>query len=565
MAFTVREKPPLRLSALLTDPSGRTTRWGADEPSAENVPNGLSFSTTMPGGFESANCSLPRKPGVAYADLTPFANWRIQGAGGECAWEGQLRDTPRSSGNDRAVTPRGAGYQAHLDDDKSARMIYVDQDLNGWHEASVQRRINVIGSGANPHAPSVAQDETTGEPSLELAMEEPWSASAFPQPEGWYDAKGIAIGSLYYAWKKTSNLGAADASLGYVANLSDDDILTSHDETANLRAAGPGTGTLSATTGTRTFVRVRLNYTAAVSSTANRRYAVYWTKLAVYGDHGLTKRGDASATEAQGLYASDVIAHALRTWAPLITFTEGSTGTLTPTSFVIPQLEFRDPTTVSQIISGANRFHLRDWAIWEGQRAGQPTFYYHDRGARGKAWRARIRPAELEETGQSADRVWNGILVRFNDVSGESRTVGPTGSGANTEDTALEDSDPLNPANQKGIRRWDVLDMGGVSTPAGAIEVGRRFLEEANQLDTSGQARLVGYVEDDRGVIHPAWKVRAGDTIAFTDASDRSARRIVKTNYDAATCTCSVDLDAPPEGLDALLERLQATLIPLGL
>jgi hypothetical protein len=560
----IREKPPLRLHSLLTAPAGQTARWGGDEV-PENVPDGLSFSTTMPGGFESANCSLPRKPGVAYADLTPFANWRIQGAGGECAWEGQLRDTPRSSGNDRAVTPRGAGYQAHLDDDKSARMIYVDQDFGSWGSSSTQRRLDLLSSGLVPTDATTNPDETTGEPSLETSVQGPWAAANPPVSEGVYDAKGIPIASVYYAWKKSSTLDNTDVNYTWRLQASAADTFTSSDATANLRAAGPGTGTLTTTGGDKTFVTAHLFYGAVAKTTDGNKYCIYWTKLAVYGDHGLTKRGDASATEAQGLYASDVIAHALRTWAPLITFTEGSTGTLTPTSFVIPQLEFRDPTTVSQIISGANRFHLRDWAIWEGQRAGQPTFYYHDRGARGKAWRARIRPAELEETGQSADRVWNGILVRFNDVSGESRTVGPTGSGANTEDTALEDSDPLNPANQKGIRRWDVLDMGGVSTPAGAIEVGRRFLEEANQLDTSGQARLVGYVEDDRGVIHPAWKVRAGDTIAFTDASDRSARRIVKTNYDAATCTCSVDLDAPPEGLDALLERLQATLIPLGL
>jgi hypothetical protein len=559
MAFTIREKPPLRLSCLVTDPSGRTVRWGYGEQ-AENVPKGLQFSSTAPGGFETASCTLPRKPGHAYSDLTPFSNWEIQGPGGEVAWEGRLEDAPRESGNDRNVAPRGAGYQAHLDDDKSASEIYVDQDFGSWGSSSTQRRLDLLSSGLVPTDATTNPDETTGAPSLETSVQGPWAAGNPPVSEGVYDSKGIPVASVYYAWKKSSTLDNTDTNYTWRLQASAADTFTSADATSNLRAAGPGTGTLTTTGGDKTFVTAHLFYAAVAKTTDGNKYCIYWTKLAVYGDHGLTKRGDASSNEAQGFYASDVVAHAIRSWAPLLSFTEGSTGTISPTSFVIPQLVFRDPTTCSEIIRGANRFHLNDWFVWEDQ-----TVYYHERGARGRNWRARIRPAQLQETGVSAQRIWNGVIVRYQDVTGETRSVGPTGSGANTEDTALEDSDPLNPANQKGIRRWDVLDMGGVSTPAGAIEVGRRFLEEANQLDTSGQARLVGYVEDDRGVIHPAWKVRAGDTIAFTDASDRSARRIVKTNYDAATCTCSVDLDAPPEGLDALLERLQATLIPLGL
>ena len=66
-------------------------------------------------------------------------------------------------------------------------------------------------------------------------------------------------------------------------------------------------------------------------------------------------------------------------------------------------------------------------------------------------------------------------------------------------------------------------------------------------------------------MLHPAWRVRAGDTITFVDAADPSPRRIVRTNYDHGSRTCSIDIDAPPEGLQALLERLGADLITVGL
>jgi hypothetical protein len=100
-----------------------------------------------------------------------------------------------------------------------------------------------------------------------------------------------------------------------------------------------------------------------------------------------------------------------------------------------------------------------------------------------------------------------------------------------------------------------------VTTEAGAIEIGRRFLEETKLLDGSGQARIVGHVKDDRGVLHPYSRIRSGDYIAFDDAADPSYRRIVKTTKDDAAKTCTVDLDAPPEGLQALLERLNAVLV----
>jgi hypothetical protein len=59
--------------------------------------------------------------------------------------------------------------------------------------------------------------------------------------------------------------------------------------------------------------------------------------------------------------------------------------------------------------------------------------------------------------------------------------------------------------------------------------------------------------------------VRAGDNVTFVDAHDPVPRRIVRASYDDATRTCQVDLDSPPEGLQALLARLSVSLAPLGL
>jgi hypothetical protein len=71
---------------------------------------------------------------------------------------------------------------------------------------------------------------------------------------------------------------------------------------------------------------------------------------------------------------------------------------------------------------------------------------------------------------------------------------------------------------------------------------------------------VVGYITDDKGITHPASAVRAGDQIAFVDAADTSYRRIVHTSFDYDSRTNSLDLDSPPEGMDALLERLGVSL-----
>ena len=160
-------------------------------------------------------------------------------------------------------------------------------------------------------------------------------------------------------------------------------------------------------------------------------------------------------------------------------------------------------------------------------------------------------------------RSWNSIAVQYTDVDGSTKIVGPPDSGFDLTDAGLQDDDPENPATKQGITRRDLLVMG-TGTTAGAIEVGRGFLEQTKLLDSSGRARFVGSVEDDHGVLFPFTSVKAGDQISFLDAADSSYRRIVRANHDYSTMTCNIDLDAPPEALQALLERFDVKLVQLG-
>jgi hypothetical protein len=563
----VREKPPLRLQLAVQTPAGYHQRLGYDDPNPANSPSALTFTTTMPGGFENASFTLQRKIGQSYPDLELLSTVTVLGAAGEVAWQGRIEELPDVGGDQSQINPQCVGWQSHLADDDSAREIFVDTNITEWEGPSVARQLAGMEDPEGAvvdQGPSVAPDYTNGYPSLALALQGSWSQAQLV--EGWYDGHGIPIGLLYAAWETNGafTLTGGDA-FGAALFLCTDDTGESYDEINPITTA-PSSATLYATT-TRPWALVQLWNDTIPGGQDGVTYSLFMTALAVYGTHGLPLYGTEGPTESQGLLASDAIAYAVGRWAPKITYTQGASGTIQPSAFVIPQLVFLDPTTVSAMIQQAVQYELLDWGVWEepvGVFPAQPCFYLNARGARANYWRARTGPAQLQETGQQVSSLYNGVVVQWTDVTGINRSVGPPGSGTNYTDSSLVTTDPANPANQAGINRWGLVTMG-TSTLAGATQIGQVFLQEQALLNQSGQATLTGYVEDQNGISWPAWMVRAGDYITFTDAHDTTPRRIVSTSYDDTQKANTLQLDQPPDALDALLQRMSVALQPIGL
>ena len=116
----MRDRAPLRLTVDVETPGGKHYRWAEDELEPERVFSGLQFSSTIPGGFETLSLTLPRKPTVDYDDLEPLSTITVRDAGGQIVGQYRLEATPRTSGEQMAFTPSAVGWQAHLEDDKSA-------------------------------------------------------------------------------------------------------------------------------------------------------------------------------------------------------------------------------------------------------------------------------------------------------------------------------------------------------------------------------------------------------------------------------------------------------------
>lgn len=142
MAILVRERPPLALSVCVQPPAGGPSyRWADDTSKPAYVPDNMVFTTSMPGGFAQFNCTLQRNRQLPWPDEQEFSMLTVLGLGGRSvAWQGRLEQFPDVQGFQAQVNPQASGWQAHLDDDDSAAMIFIDSTLSNWQGPSVQRQ-----------------------------------------------------------------------------------------------------------------------------------------------------------------------------------------------------------------------------------------------------------------------------------------------------------------------------------------------------------------------------------------------------------------------------------------
>lgn len=541
---TVRREqaPPIQITAV--SPSGLRYRWADDEPESEHVPSGLRYSSSMPGGSDTLNVTLPRDPERSYPDLGLLTELQVSRAAGRTQTF-RLEETPRASGDQMAVEPAARGYRSVLEDRADVRVLYIDRDLSRWGPMGRTRRIALLPT-ESVGDPSTYVDPTSGYPALALETDGEWGASFPPWCEAWYDAgEGLKVGGVY-TQTTVVNCGSSDWGNELWGTNYDDNT-----GGALIKSIGYSSTTVDETLTTPTrFVFFYFFWSlASANSEPGKIYGEHYKRVRVVGNHGLTLSGSG---DTSGLYTGEMLEHLIQTHTLL------EAGTIEDGTFLQTHAVFRDGSTALSIVENLSRYEpLFDWMVWDQE------FSFRRRGTYGKKWRARVGPSGLRSAGQDISRVWNQIAVKVSDPLYGDLIVGPTGSGYTNTSADLLTDDPDNAANQAGATRREVLDIGE-GTLEGAIEVGKRFLVEANRLDQSGQCELTGFVEDEAGIAWPVDEVRAGDEISFTDSSDTSYRRISATSYAHDSRTNSLTIDSPAPTMDALLARLGAVLLPLN-
>jgi hypothetical protein len=372
--------------------------------------------------------------------------------------------------------------------------------------------------------------------------------------EAWFYGGGAAIGRLLYHYSRL--VGPQFLTPWETqARLSTDDVATTvdsgtdHDGTTNANVYE----VLEATADDRRYAMVTSSRAETGEGGGELTEYDAWQYPKIIGVDDLELQG---TWPEVGFTAAQMLEQAIPRFSYLNIPADG----LESDGFVIPQAWFGEGTDLASIVKELTKYELLDWFVLNGK-----VFEIRRPGTYGRRWQAYSGPSNLREAGLDGSRLWRSIVVRYQDVDGTTKTVGPIGSGAEVETTALEITDPDHPAVKAGIIRKDVLDLQGAAVLGIAEAAGERWLQDANELDRSGSADLTGHVMDDKGIFRPVSQVQPGDHIRFPDASDTSYRKIVAAQKDHDNRSCNVTLDAPPEGVQALLERFQASLVPIAI
>jgi len=524
------------IAASLTLTDGRVIRFGGDEIDAENVPYDISFDTSIPGGFGAASISLPKPASLSKDDARLFSDVTIYGPGRKVLYEGYVVGVPQVGA--REIQLELAGWSTVLDRIQTFKQIFVDRDLNRWTETPAQRKISQLNGGTwrRMLGPEVEADATL--PAVTLTL--PNGGGTNQYGEAIYRSE-TTIASIYYELASVST-AAMEAYLGIGTN---DDISTGYSYTADLITAinGTATGTITAT-GKYGVLIFRLAAVGTPDSVANFR------RLAVFGNHGMTKRGTAPN---EGFFGSDIVAHVIGQ-SPL-NATLGDS--IEETSFVIPHSVYYDDVTLTQVIEdmtalGGSQNVPNEWGVYEGR-----TFFWRSPGSYGRTWHVRRdEVATPASEGPDADRRVAGVKVLYEDGAGTTLSVGPPGSNSDLETTDLLDSDESNPAFR--IPGAFALESVGITTQQGAINIGTMILNERNRLRWRGSVELQGEVLDSNGSTYPVSEVRAGDQIVIGDDEDTSPRPVNSTTYEHSSQTVTATVGARPDSLEALLGQLSA-------
>lgn len=538
-------RPTTDLTVVVTDADGNTKTLSSQEPHPGDRPTGVTFATQAASGFYTAGFSLARPIFQENNDLHLLDDVKFIGANGDVAYEGYITEMPRSMDDTHTLSVSCAGWMAHAADE-AFTAIFVDRDLGRWQGPSTARRVALLGAGYGQVADPSGNTDAAGRRVLRTATTGAWGATTRPIAEAWYDAgPSNTLHLITTDWTRGSlAVDHTDANWAWGALLATDDALAAFDYTGSLRAAGPGSGVVSASTTDRRYAVLQSSYQTAAGGTDGTEFGIDWSGTAVYGEGGAVPLLGASAP--YGVAASDVIQYLVGRYCPLL----NSAG-VQQTTYPIAQLAFLEDTTAYDAFLRVNAYHLWGLAVWEGR-----TLHYAPIDLTDWDWEVRHDEVgnQIGLQGDSIQSLRAGMIVTFqNAATGQVDRLHPD------DHPELRASDITNPWVAHGRRGYgEPYAIPFPTMPADALELGRVKLLEDNQITAPGQFTVQSRIRDRAGNWQPAWKPRAGDRIRLTSSaalSDRP-RLIGETQYSHDGQTCTITVDGTARYLDAFLDRM---------
>lgn len=496
------------------------------------------FSNVDPGGHEACSLTFPRDMESTIRGL-PI---RIM-SGLKTAWEGRVQQVQRSLGHNTIVTGEGYG---NLLKDAAGSMVFVDRDLTRWQQPSYSRQLTMVNGNQQLAGTQVAADPTNNLPAVVQQFTDSWVSPNIPVGEAWYDAGPENLLASIYFNSLTSNAAALLTGVAAKLFFSTDDLFTSSQASSNQATSSGASGYFLNNTGS--YRRAAMQFFASTGQgAAGASYQQFWRNLAVYGNHGLTRRG----SDPGGFYPSDifgwVVSQIAGLQAGVIQATDAS-------GYIMPHSVYYTPVTLDTISGDMATAQGWHWGVWESLSplTGNPLPRADFRPRPGPgAFTAFClrRDCDTLDIREDLSQQYNQAVVTWTNVDGTQGAV-----------TVTVDNPIL---DQAGIPSRTVVFQGGTMTPATAALFGAEALALTNaQARVAGTADIIAAID---GGVRPAWDLRAGiDRLRIGDtpsvdawggASDYPITR-VETSISSSGFTVSVELGSGAQ----LVETLQARL-----
>ena len=470
---SIRDDFPLRLLI-----NGEDVTFEVDE--------GFTFSSTHPGGFEAASFPIPHdKPQIDRGDHVLLT------CGLSVAWEGRVKEVQRSLGAKTLI--QCEGYKTLLNEHTFSE-VFVDRELSRWQGPPLGRQQGLLENAYREEAGQVSYDPVAQVPAILQSTKAPVVLPPTPTIENWYFANGIPIGSLYAAYSVGANMTAESTwyPAMYIATEPSWGMGSRNEE--NFVSKASGTFTLTSTGGSKTYAVLQIVRSAEIKGEAE--YAFLWKNVAVYGKHGLTKRGG----EPGGFYPSDVAQWAMEKCPGV------QVGFVTASTEIVPHLVYLQPVPYEKLLDDMAKYAGYHWGVWESATAltgsaeprvdflpvplvTAPTLY---------AWRKQCQGLDVRE---SIDNQYDTAVVTYTEPGGEERSV-----------EVSYENETLRTENGEGneVHRQLVLGLG-TGTKAAAEAYGMTQLKLlGDEALMTGSVTIVEPIQEAGGGPTPAWLARPG-------------------------------------------------------
>lgn len=532
---------------------GRTRRWSPDELNSRRQYQQLRFTTGQPGHFLTCTVRLPTDIDLVSDDTEGFTEMWVKLPGGEVVWEGYITAAPKIEEDDGAWAEVAAiGWNGALKDRADFQEIFVHRDLTKWTGPPAARKTYLTGSTLRQHKVVNEPNQSLG--SISLEVEGNWAAGITPVSEAWFDAgPKCKIARIYYSVLPGLELITPFTGWSWFVAASLNEQGSAAYQSSNL-ASALAQGAWIPTEPLR-YGLLRLQGPGGAGGAAGARYQTQWG-VAVYGNHGLPLYG----TEPKQVRIADAVKYTAQRSQQVVTVLDAdiSDPTNTQAGHLVVGLE-EGGVDCAEAIEHLNRLVLNAWGVKKDRR-----FFWLPRGSYGRTWVVRRdEGTTLTEDGEEVEAIFDRVMVTYTDAGGRARSVGPIGSGADTETSVLQSTKPTNLAVKHGRARMAKIDSGAQILASVATVIGQIFLTESNQRTTAGEIEIVGDVRQLGGgeARFPPSLIREGDYVIVADDDNTEPRLVFATDFDDQAYSNQVTVDGPPKQIEALLEQLQVDLV----